>query len=283
MKSPFPGMDPYIEACGLWEDFHAHLIEKLSETLAALVPANYLVRTGERAYVVLVEEDGKNEHPFQTDVGITTRRPLSAAAPGQSEVAVAEPGSEGEQVTLRALSSTEYRETFVEVHELHPERRLVTCLEVLSPSNKRRGSPGWEQYLRKRQGLLLGTASLVEIDLLRGGQRLPMIDPWPKSPYTLLVARRERAPYCRVWPAYFQRPLPALAVPLSRPDADVPLNLQPLIEAIYERWRYDQDIDFTRPLNPPLQAEEVAWLEQHLRKPRPTGQKSSAPGSEPPA
>ena len=29
MKSPFPGMDPYIEACGLWRDFHGHLIEKI--------------------------------------------------------------------------------------------------------------------------------------------------------------------------------------------------------------------------------------------------------------
>ena len=26
MKSPFPGMDPYIESCGLWEDFHYGLV-----------------------------------------------------------------------------------------------------------------------------------------------------------------------------------------------------------------------------------------------------------------
>jgi hypothetical protein len=28
MKSPFPGMDPYYEACGLWEGFHNRLIHK---------------------------------------------------------------------------------------------------------------------------------------------------------------------------------------------------------------------------------------------------------------
>jgi hypothetical protein len=28
MKSPFTGMDPFIEACGLWGDFHSHLIER---------------------------------------------------------------------------------------------------------------------------------------------------------------------------------------------------------------------------------------------------------------
>lgn len=29
MKSPFPGMDPYIEACNVWRDFHHHLIERI--------------------------------------------------------------------------------------------------------------------------------------------------------------------------------------------------------------------------------------------------------------
>jgi hypothetical protein len=57
---------------------------------------------------------------------------------------------------------------------------------------------------------LLGKANLVEIDLLRGGTRFPMLDPWPASPYTVLVARAEHAPRCKVWPAYFDRPLPAI-------------------------------------------------------------------------
>jgi hypothetical protein len=262
MKSPFPGMDPYIEACGLWEDFHSHLIEKLSEMLAAAVPEHYLVRSGERAYVVLAQPEGKDEYTFKADVGVASRSLPKAAA---GEVALEEPATEGEPVTLRALIATEYRESFIEIFEADPERRLVTCLEVLSPSNKRRGSTGWEQYLRKRQGLLLGEANLVEIDLLRGGQRMPMVDPWPNSPYTLLVCRRERAPSCRVWPTHFQSRLPIIPVPLSRPDPDIPLDLQPIIEAIYQRWRYDRDIDYTRPLQPPLKPEQSMWLEQQLR------------------
>ena len=38
MKSPFPGMDPDVEACGLWADFHNHLIEKIGERLADAAP-----------------------------------------------------------------------------------------------------------------------------------------------------------------------------------------------------------------------------------------------------
>ena len=83
----------------------------------------------------------------------------------------------------------------------------MTTIEVLSPSNKRPGTEGWELYQRKRQSLLLGNVSLVEIDLLRGGQRMPMLDPWPDSPYTLLVARA-KTQLCRVWRAHYRHPLP---------------------------------------------------------------------------
>jgi hypothetical protein len=264
MKSPFPGMDPYIEACGLWEDFHPHLVEKIYEALADAVPDRYTVRTGERSYVVLADAEGKTSHPFLPDVGVTSSA-READADAGSGTALAEPATESTPLSLRAFIEEEYRETFVEVYEADPERRLVTCVEVLSPSNKRRGSPGWDLYLRKRQGLLLGTASLVEIDLLRGGQRLPMLDPWPASPYTLLVARRHKAPHCLVWPAHWQRPLPPIPVPLAKPDPDIPLHLQPMVEAIYARSRYHRSIDYSRPLTPPLGPDESAWLEQQLR------------------
>jgi hypothetical protein len=159
----------------------------------------------------------------------------------------------------------EFKEPSINIYELEPRRRLVTSIEVLSPSNKRRKSVGWERYKRKRQALLLGRANLVEIDLLRGGDRMPMLDPWPSSPYTLLVAREERAPRCRVWPAFFDRPFPAIPVPLSRPDPDLTLHLQPVVDAIYERGRYREDIDYSQPLTPPLTAEQVAWLAQQLQ------------------
>ena len=166
---------------------------------------------------------------------------------------------------MRAFIEEEYREAFIQIYETGPEKRLVTCLEVLSPSNKRANSMGWDLYLRKRQGLLLHTANLVEIDLLWGGQRMPMVDPWPSSPYTLLVARKSRAPHCQVWPAHYRLPLPPIPVPLDKPDADIPLLLQPMIDAIYARYRYSRSIDYTRPLTPLFGPDEAAWLEQQLR------------------
>jgi hypothetical protein len=156
---------------------------------------------------------------------------------------------------------------------LNPEQRLVTGIEVLSPTNKRPGTVGWYQYERKRAVFLQGHANLVEIDLVRSGRRRAMAEPWPDSPYYLLVLRKEQAPRCKVWAAVYREPLPPLPVPLAAGDADVRLDLQPLINQVYERSRYREEIDYASPLRPPLSAEDGAWLAERLRNPgHPAGQ-----------
>jgi hypothetical protein len=265
MKSPFPGIDPYIEGCGLWADFHTKLIGEIERTLATTLPERYFIQTGERAYVVLAGTNGKDELPFYPDVAVeAASQPEPGTQPSRA-VAVAEAAGEDAPVTMRAFIDEHFRESFIEIYAADPEMRLVTSIEVLSPSNKRRGSEGWEQYIRKRNALLLGSANLVEIDLLRGGQRMPMAEPWPTSPYYLLVGRQNRVPYCRVWPVHFHQPLPEIPVPLANPDPDLPLALGPLIEAVYERSRYARRIDYSKPLAPPLTPEQTAWLQGQLR------------------
>ena len=265
MTSPFPGMDPYIEACGLWGDFHSHLIERIHEALAGAVPERYVVRTGERTYLVLVGAEGKDRHPFVPDVRVFEAPPRGGRKEPSGRAAVAEPPAGARPVPMRPFVEEEFRETFVEIRDTERDDRLVTCIEVLSPSNKCPNTAGWELYQRKRQGLLLGEAHFVEIDLLRGGQRMPMLDPWPAGPYLLMVARARQVPRCLTWPASFRSPLPPIDVPLLRPDPDVTLNLQPLIEAIYVRSRYDRSIDYARPLKPRLRGEEAAWVAERLR------------------
>lgn len=263
MPSPFPGMDPYIEDRGLWPDFHNDFVTGIKHALAAVLPERYFVQMGERSYVVLAGTDGKDERPFSPDVGVGTAE--RAHAPEAASVAVAEPETGTDAVTMQAFIDEHFRENFIEIYEDDPELRLVTCIEVLSPANKRRGSEGWDQYLRKRNGLLLGQANFVEIDLLRGGQRMPMVGPWPNSPYYLLVSRQSRAPYCRVWPVHYRKPLPEIPIPLASPDPDVPLALQPLITAIYDLSRYARRLDYSKPLKSPLPADVAGWLEERLR------------------
>jgi len=228
MKSPFPGMDPYIENRRLWKDFHGHLIERTYDAVSAALPRRYVARVGERSYISLDEEDEKRERLFEPDGSVTGPRERKKHRQSETQTATMVVASESESVALRAFIEEDFEERFIDIYELEPERRLVTSIEVLSPSNKKPRSPGRKKYLRKRQALLFGKANLVEIDLLRGGARMPMLDPLPDSPYYLLVARERTAPVCRVWRAFFDLPLPPLPIPLSPPDPDIPLVLQGL-------------------------------------------------------
>lgn len=266
MKSPFPGMDPYIEARGLWEDFHDDLIAELKRMLGSVLPQRYYPQLGQRSYIVLAGVDEKESHLFKPDVTVLNAPGVATAQrPRGGRTAVAEEATTDE-VTARAFIDERYHETFVEIYEQDEgEARLVTCVELLSPSNKRHNTEGWELYLRKRNALLLGSAHFVEIDLLRGGTRPPMLDPLPASPYYVLLCRRERAPYCRVRKAFFDRPLPDLTIPLDERDPDVIVPLQPLVDAVYERSRYGDRLDYNKPLTPPLTPEQTAWLTGRLR------------------
>lgn len=266
MKSPFPGMDPYIEATrGLWESFHGHLIEEIYRSIAVALPRRYTVDTATRCYVVLVEPDGKKNYLAKADVAVD--QPVRAATPrkknGGAAVAVADPlaGS----VRMQAFVAEKYKERFVEVYLEDEERTLVTVIEVLSPSNKRSGTEGWDEYQRKRQAMLLGQANFVEIDLLRGGTKMPMVTPWPNTPYSLLVSRMANGGHCRVWPAHFRDRLPPIPVPLVDPDPDLTLDLQPLIDGIYALGRYGERVMYDQRLTPALPRDDAARMRKLLK------------------
>jgi hypothetical protein len=265
MSSPFAGMDPFIEACKLWGDFHQSLIAEIKNSLARTAPDRYLVRAEEREYIELIESDEKKRKRFVPDVKITGPIRRKKDRHRNGTVAMLETVASDGSVLMRAFIEEQFRESFVEIYEVEPERRLVTCIEVLSPENKRKGSNGWDVYRRKRQSLMLGDVNLVEIDLLRRGQRMPMADSWPNSPYSILVARSGRGGLCNVWPAYSLQRLSPFPVPLAEPDADLSLDLQPMIDEIYRLSKYSRSIDYRNKIDPPLHADEAASLKKHLR------------------
>src|SRR5215467_6449187 len=75
MRSPFPGMDPYIEARHLFEDFHHDLISEIKASLASRLPERYVVRAGERSYVALaLDDDAAEAQQFLPHGSIATSR-----------------------------------------------------------------------------------------------------------------------------------------------------------------------------------------------------------------
>ena len=143
---------------------------------------------------------------------------------------------------------------------------VVTVIEVLSPGNKRPGSDGRREYLTKRETVLLSATHLLELDLLRGGERLPTIEALPRADFYAFVCRARQRPLAEVYPWTLRQPLPSLPVPLAQGDPEISLDLQAVFTTVYDRAGYDYALDYTQPVEPPLSEEEQAWCSEVLRQ-----------------
>jgi hypothetical protein len=134
-------------------------------------------------------------------------------------------------------------------------------VELLSPSNKYAG-PDREQYLAKARQLQRSWVHFVEIDLLRGGPRMPWLD-MPQCDYCVVVSRVEEWPRAGIWPIGIRDRLPEIPIPLRRGDPDARLDLQQIMHRIYDAAGYEYRI-YSGPLEPALSAADAAWAEQFL-------------------
>jgi hypothetical protein len=151
--------------------------------------------------------------------------------------------------------------SLVEIRSLE-KRSLVAAIEFLSPTNKK--GEGRKQYLRKRSQILQSSAHLVEIDLLRKGRRVPLKGKVPPAAYFVLLSRAEERPDVEVWPIALNQLLPTVPVPLLKGDADVLLDLQQAVTAVYDLARYDLILRYDRAPDVPLTRRESAWAQELL-------------------
>jgi len=192
------------------------------------------------------------------DVGVLQR---DWAESGPAAVVIADP-----PVTMRAEMAIPTSYGLIEVRTV-ADNVLVTAIELLSPANKRPGPDGADAYEKKRQELFKSTAHLLEIDLLRGGQRPRLIGKLPPAPYFVFLSRVQRRPDVFTWPISLREPIPVVPVPLRAPDPDVPLDLGAALRQIYHNARYDVQVDYRQPPPPPdIPADDAAWLDAHLRE-----------------
>jgi hypothetical protein len=158
------------------------------------------------------------------------------------------------------------RHSYLEIQD-RESRQLITVVELLSPTTKNPG-PNRERYLGKRRELISSGVNLVEIDLLRGGPRLPLEGCLPDGAYFIVVSRSQERPYVYLWPIGLRDPLPTIPIPLREPDADARLDLQQALHRVYDAAGYEDYIYAGLP-QPPLSPEDAAWAQQFIPR-RPT-------------
>ena len=256
MPSPFPGMDPFMESRRIWSDFHLDLAAEIRAHLNARIQPGYYATAVTYVTYDVIEVAQAEPRAVSPDVRVWRTEPH---VPTPGAMAVIDPPPVQSMVPLEVpvrLAKVEVREAGADT--------LVTAIEILSPINKRPGRER-QKYLRKQRELLRSEVHVMQLDLLRGGDRSPLETALPPAPYYVTLARVEHRPYIDVWPIQFTARLPVLPVPLSAPDPDVPLDLGAIVPAVYEHGGYATRIDYRQPVPPPpLAAEQQTWVAQLL-------------------
>lgn len=257
MPSPFPGMNPYLEHPEVWPEVHHRLITAIADVLNPLVLPKYRVAIEKRVY----ELDGeKSVLVGIPDVIVAKQR--TQTNPACSNVAVAAPPAT--PVTVTVPMPEEVREGYLEVREL-ATGEVVTAIEVLSPTNKRPGK-GRQVYEEKRRKVLGSRTHLVEIDLLRGGEPLPVFGNEIEASYRILVSRGNCRPVADLYLFNLPDVIPSFPLPLRSGDVEPAIDLQTVFNGVYERAGYDYMIDYNSEPVLPLSESDAAWADTLLRE-----------------
>jgi hypothetical protein len=223
-------MDPYLEGY-LWPDVHSALASQMRRQLTPLLRPKYTARLE-----IYLTEDPAPE----------------------GEIGILYPDV---QVVEAVLQATQVRLTSLEIRDT-AHNQLITCIEIISPVNKR--EPGLTSYQQKRQRLCQANVHLLEIDLIRRGAR-PFNHPrLPQAPYCIALTRSQ-SNQMEIWAIDLSTPLPTVPVPLKAPDADVPLDLQAALDQVYVEAAYELSLDYTQEPPPPaFSVVERDWIQALL-------------------
>lgn len=263
MRSPFPGMDPYFES--RWSDVHAKLISFIGETLQSVLPRDLRARSEERVLLQDIEGDWYDRW---RDVAVIetpdVRKAVGALVPSTGLAVTIEP-------VIIDFDAGPPVERWVQIVDVRSGNRVVTAIEILSPWNKRSGR-GNKSYLKKLDDYLAARVNVVEIDLLRGARDAMEVSETDlpeqhRSPYLVGLRRIDPPKRWFVYPIRLRERLPVIPIPLRPGEADVTLDLQPLIDRVYVAGGHD-DIDYSKPARPALDPGDAEWAAEIVRNAR---------------
>lgn len=251
-------MNPYLEHPSLCEGFHSRCVVKIANLLQPMLDPRYVASVEERVFIeglqqripdVWIQKFSDTTSP-NVDLNANRQETISDAA------------------VIVEVEYLEIHQKRIEILDSYNQMKLVTVIELLIPSNKRTG-PGQQSYLRKQQEILEGDCHLVEIDLLRTGTRTLCVPEWKLDQlgdfdYVVCVNRWPQRTRFELYTRRLETPMPRIAIPLSPPDSDPSLDLQLVIEQVYEEARYEKRLRYDEPCVPALSPTHQQWALQLL-------------------
>lgn len=271
--SPFPGMNPYLEAPDIWPDFHDALAAVIRAELNIALPAPYYARLQKRPELGIVLSGGVS-HRIIPDVTVL-RHPHRQNPGGEGSVAVLDASRTEATTGVEVRIHTDpFQHRFVEIRDAERGHKLITLIEIVSPTNKRPG-PDRRTYEAKQEEVLSSDANLIELDLLRSGRRLlpyPDLEAIVESlaPDYLVLLNRSALREGNwmdytLYPVQVRESLPCIPIPLAGEDPDVLLDLQVAANRVYREGPYARALDYTADPDPPLTEADTRWVDERLR------------------
>jgi hypothetical protein len=263
MPSPFPGMDPFLEHPHFFPSLHGGMHAYIREALQPRLPEPYFADFNERVWI---ETSARYIEPDTTAV----HAGIHGKEPGDGGVAVATRS----QPLVFEVTDDERAECSVEIRMRREDEgeRLVSVIEILSPTNKTPGEKGRDLYLEKQREVLGSPVHLVEIDLLRGGEHTtPMSLEHLRMKagafdYHVSVHRFDQHGKFFIYAWKLEDSLPEIAVPLLPGDGAVPLDLAAVFARSYDTGPYRRRVPYDPArIVPPLSAEKTAWVRRILQ------------------
>jgi hypothetical protein len=247
VKSPFPGMDPYLQAH--WSGVHTRLMTYAADALQPQLPGDLVARVEEN---VRLDADDELLALRSPDVFVAETDAAPIAGTSALSTAITQP-------IVLEIAHDPIIDRHIEIRD-STDGKVITAIEFLSPWNKSEGT-GKNEYLKKREQYLHSEINLVEVDLVRGGKWYLMIPPYRvprkyRSTYRATVKRAALKNKLELYPIPFAAALPAIHIPLRAGEKDITLNLQDLIDQVYRNGGFGRT-DYSKPCEPPFDDEEA--------------------------
>ena len=171
-----------------------------------------------------------------------------------------------EEALFTSIVRQEHKEAFIEVRQ-RADGRLITLIEVISPSNKIT-TEGKRIYRCRRDEVKRMNANVVEVDLILQGPTLfdCAKDAAPAFDYAVVVTRWTHPDRYEIYSATLPKRLPRFRVPLASDDRDTVLDLQAAVAKAFDQGNFIKSIDFARDPATHLTDENRKWLNERLKE-----------------
>ncbi len=199
MPSPFPGMDPFLEAH--WGDVQTRLAVSFAVNLRKQLPGGLVARVEESVVLGIDDDDSP---PTDTATQIVPRTQRS-----------------------------------VHIYDAMMKMKLITAIELIGPANKVGVKNREAYRTRASKALEAGASLVEIDLIRQGEYLLCRPQTDPDGHYSICVVRPWDDAKGDVVAARFDEPLPTIPVPLRKKNPALKLDLQRLLNRVYRDGGYE--------------------------------------------